>query len=205
TVIAKDPMSGPGVPGHSGSANMLVKVDHTGPEVTLSGTLTELGSLGTRRPSYSLRVKANDGTESAPQSGVKKVEIKVDGATEALPEPAEWEPNCQTQNCPFRGSEWTLSSSEYAVGPHEVQVIATDAVGNVTTKTLQIELRHPAPSLTYEGSLAEQALVGRALPSYTVQVEASARTESPPAAGLPTYSSSFGSSGTGAGQFAHPG
>jgi sugar lactone lactonase YvrE len=202
TVTDSDAIALWGAAGHTASGTVVLKVDHTGPEVSLSGPLTEQASLGTRRPTYALRIKAKDGVIGAPQSGVKKVEVKVDGAPVPMSEPAEWEPNCQTENCSV-SDEWTLNSSGYAAGPHEVQVVATDAVGNVTTKTLQIELRHPAPSLEAWGSLVEGG--ARELPSYKLRVEASSLTESPPAAGLPTYSSSFGTSGTGNGQFAHPG
>jgi tripartite motif-containing protein 71 len=204
TVGAGDPVFAQGVPGHSASGPMLVEVDHTAPEVSLSGSLAEQGSLGTRLPTYALRVNAKDGTPGAPQSGIKKVEVKVDGATVPMAEQAEWEPNCQTEDCSV-GAEWTLNSSAYAAGPHEVQVIATDAVGNATTKNLQIELRHPAPTLSVSGSLTQQATLGGELPSYKLQIAAAAQTESPPAAGLPAYSSSFGTLGTGNGQFAHPG
>jgi sugar lactone lactonase YvrE len=202
TVRAFDPLAV--YAGHVASGTVLLKVDHTGPEVSLSGSLTEQGSLGTRLPTYALRVNAKDGTSAAPQSGVKKVEVNVDGAPVQLSEPAEWEPKCQTENCSV-SDEWTLSSAGYAAGPHEVQVIATDAVENKTTKTIQIELRHPAPTLSLSGSLTEQGALGTELPSYKLQLATSALTESPPAAGLPTYSSSFGTSGTGNGQFAHPG
>ena len=151
TVGGGDPVFALGIAGHSASGSMLVKVDHTNPELSLSGALTEQSSLGTRLPTYALRVAAKDGTAAAPQSGIKKVEVKVDGAPVAMPEPGEWEPNCQGENCSL-STEWTLNSSAYAAGPHEVQVIATDAVGNATTKTLQIELRHPAPTLSVSGS-----------------------------------------------------
>jgi tripartite motif-containing protein 71 len=202
TVRAFDPLAV--YSGHVAAGTVVLKIDHAAPEVSLSGTLTEQGSLGARRPTYSLRVNAKDGIAGVPQSGVKKVEVKVDGATVPMSEPAEWEPNCQTENCSV-SDEWTLNSSAYAAGPHEVQVIATDAVDNPTTKTIQIELSHPAPTLALSGTLTEQGTLGGELPSYKLQLAASALSESPPAAGLPTYSSSFGTSGTGNGQFAHPG
>jgi sugar lactone lactonase YvrE len=199
-----DIMWGLGVSGHTASAEVMVKVDHAAPEVSLSGPLAEQGPLGTRRPSYALRVNATDGTAAAPQSGVKKVEVRVDGKRAEMAEEKEWEPNCQTQNCPVTG-EWTLNSSEYTAGPHEVQVIATDAVGNTTTKTLQVELHPTPPKLEVSGTLTEQAKLGTELPSYNLKINASALTGSPPPAAIPTYSSSFGASGVGNGQFSRPG
>jgi tripartite motif-containing protein 71 len=204
TVTLGDPLWGLGVAGHTASSNVLVKVDHAAPELQLSGSLTEQASIGTRRPAYALRVNAKDGVEGAPQSGIKKVEIRVDGKAIALPEPAEWEPNCQTQNCAFDG-EWTMNASEYAAGTHEAQVVATDAVGNVTTRTLQVELHPPPPTLAVSGTLTEQAALGTERPSYKLKINASALAESPPPAAIPTYSSSFGTSGAGNGQFSRPG
>jgi tripartite motif-containing protein 71 len=204
TIVAADVVGALGYPGHAAEQTVVLRIDHTAPEVTVAGSLTEQGSLGTHRPSYALRVNAKDGVEGAPQSGIKKVEIRVDGKPVALPESAEWEPNCQTQNCPFNG-EWTMNASEYGSGPHEVQVFATDAVGNVTTKTLQIELHQPPPTLSVSGTMTEQATLGTELPSYKLKINASASAESPTPAGIPTYSSSFGTSGTGNGQFTRPG
>jgi sugar lactone lactonase YvrE len=191
--------------GHVASSMVFVEVDHTTPEVSLSGSLTEQGSLGTHRPRYALRVNAKDGVEGAPQSGIKKVEIRVDGKPVPLPEPAEWEPNCQTQNCPFNG-EWTMNASEYGSGSHEVQVIATDAAGNASPpKVLQVELHQPPPTLALSGTMTEQVTLGTERPSYKLQINASALAESPTPAAIPTYSSSFGTSGTGNGQFTRPG
>lgn len=203
-VTASDVLGAVGVAGHTTQGYVVVKVDHTAPEITLSGSLTEQGSLGTRRPAYALRVSVKDGIAGAPQSGVKKVEVLVDGKPVALPEQAEWEPNCQRENCSLNG-EWTMNASEYGAGPHEVKVVATDAVGNVSTKTIQVELHPPVPTLAVSGSLTEQGTLGTELPSYKLNINASALAESPTPASIPTYPSSFGSSGTGNGQFTRPG
>jgi sugar lactone lactonase YvrE len=193
-----------GISGHTASGNVIVKVDHTSPEVALSGSLAEQGSVGTRRPTYALRVNASDGAEGAPQSGVKKVEVRVDGKKVPMAEESEWEPDCQTQDCRF-GGEWSMIASEYGAGQHEVQVIATDAVDNVTTKTLQVELHPAPPALSVSGTLTERATLGTELPAYDLRIDASARAESPVPTAIPTYSSSFGTAGTGNGQFSRLG
>lgn len=45
-------------------AESRIKVDRTKPELDLTGTLTEQGTLGTQKPSYSLTYNAKDGDES---------------------------------------------------------------------------------------------------------------------------------------------
>jgi sugar lactone lactonase YvrE len=191
-------------PNHKFSGKVLLRVDHTAPEVQLSGSLTEQGTVGTRRPRYDLRVTAKDGTEASPQSGIKRVEIKVDGKKIPMAEEAEWEPNCPTEDCHVNG-EWTMNASEFGAGSHEVQVIATDAVNDVATKTLHVEIQPPAPELALSGSLTEEESLGTELPTYSLKVDAKALAESPVPAAIPTYSSSIGTSGSGNGQFSRPG
>ncbi|HTR75364.1 MAG TPA: hypothetical protein VMH33_08935 [Solirubrobacterales bacterium] len=181
-----------------------LEVDHTAPELTLSGPITEQGEAGTRRSSYPLRITAKDGTEAAPQSGVRSLEVEVDGKKVAMPEEAEWNPDCQTQNCHV-SDEWVMNAAEYAAGAHEVKVIVEDAVGNVTTKILHVELHPPAPTLTLSGTMTEQATKGSERPTYTLKVKGTAAAESPTPAGTPTYSLSFGSTGSGNGQLTRPG
>ena len=125
--------------GASATATAQVKVDNTPPTLTLSGSMTEQGTLGTKWPTYELEVNARDGSSKHPQSGVAKTVIKVDG--KVVDEAA---PGCTTENCSI-SRNWTLESSKYSAGHHTVEVTATDAVGNTTTKTLTIEVQHAPP------------------------------------------------------------
>jgi hypothetical protein len=122
-----------------------VKVDHTAPTLALSGSMSEQATLGNTLPQYALNIDAKDGTTESPQSGVAKVEVKVDGV-----KVKEWSPGCTTQNCPL-SQAWTLDSANYGVGKHLVEVIATDAVGiQAPVKSLEIEIQRDttAPQLT---------------------------------------------------------
>jgi streptogramin lyase len=103
-----------------------------------------------------------------PQSGAAKVEIEVDGTTVKTVSPG-----CSTKNCAITGS-WTLKADDYSVGQHKVEVIATDAVGISTTKTLDVETHGDlqAPSVTLSGSMTEQATLGITRPAYTLKVAA---------------------------------
>ena len=103
-----------------------------------------------------------------PQSGVAKVEVKVDGTTAMTNAPG-----CATKNCTLNGS-WTLDADDYSVGAHKVDVIATDGVGLATTRTLNIETHgdRTAPSVALSGTMTEQASLGTTRPAYTLRMEA---------------------------------
>jgi RHS repeat-associated protein len=125
-------------PGHVAARNVTVKVDNTGPEVTLSGSLAEQEGQGTLTGEYPLEISATDGSNEVPQSGVAKVEVKVDGKKKTMPNETAWNPVCKTQNCSVTGS-WTLKASEYTVGTHQVEVLATDALGHVSKSRIEVE------------------------------------------------------------------
>ncbi len=132
-----------GAANHATAGAVTLKIDHTAPGVELSGPLTEQESLGTLQSEYPLTIKATDGTEADPQSGVAKVEVKVDGKTEQT-----WNPGCATENCSFSGS-WTLKTSEYSAESHEVEVLVTDAAGVVSENTLDVELGEAPPQTSF--------------------------------------------------------
>ena len=129
TYTATDPV------GNVSSAKpFTLKIDHKDPKVTLSGSLTEQAAIGDGLDEYTLDYTATDGTAFEPQSGVKKVEVKVDEKTYKTDRPG-----CTTKNCEDRET-WILDASQFSYGKHTVEVIAEDAVGRPTTKTLEIEL-----------------------------------------------------------------
>jgi sugar lactone lactonase YvrE len=103
-----------------------------------------------------------------PQSGAAKVEVKVDGANAATNAPG-----CTTKNCAFNGS-WVLKADDYPGGAHKVEVLATDAAGLQTTKTLNIETHgdFQPPAVALSGSMTEQASLGTTRPSYKLKVSA---------------------------------
>src|SRR5262249_29205874 len=127
-VVAEDPVGN-----KSPVSSAQIKVDHTAPSLTLSGTLTA-EKVNPRLPSYTLTAKAADGTEAAPQSGISEEKVEVDGkvvASEA--------PKCATKNCPAE-IKWTLEASKYSAGEHTAKITATDAVGLTSSKELKFSL-----------------------------------------------------------------
>jgi streptogramin lyase len=103
-----------------------------------------------------------------PQSGVAKVEVKVDGTVKSTNAPG-----CTSKNCSI-SSSWTLNADEYTVGTHKVETVATDGVGLQTTKSLNVETHgdRTAPTVTVSGTITEQATLGQMRPAYTVKVQA---------------------------------
>ena len=103
-----------------------------------------------------------------PQSGIAKLEVKVDGATVKSSAPG-----CATKNCAISGS-WVLNANNFSSGPHKVDVVSTDSVGLTATKSLNIETRGDlvAPGVALSGSMTEQAIVGTTRTTYKLKVNA---------------------------------
>jgi sugar lactone lactonase YvrE len=132
------------------------------------------------------------------RSGLRSVAVKIDGKVLEKPEVT-----CPQGGCPLVG-EMTIHSGEYAAGPHTLQVVATDGVNLTTTKTINLTLNPPAPSVALSGTVTEQASLGYTRPRYTLKVAAGAEEGTGVPSGAPSYVSSFGTQGSGAGQFGHP-
>lgn len=126
-----------------------VKIAHTAPGLTLSGTMTQQASLGYKRPQYVLHLEGSDGTSGAPQAGIASSEVTVDGKVVD-----STKVGCATQNCSL-SRDWTLKSEAYSAGEHKVVASVTDGVGITTTKTLTIKTEKDttAPVLETSGTL----------------------------------------------------
>lgn len=82
TFKAMDPLGTEGIPPnpgntcceepypHASQATTTIKIDHSAPTLSLSGSLTEQGTLGTTKPQYALKYSATDGAEEAPTLAV---------------------------------------------------------------------------------------------------------------------------------------
>jgi NHL repeat-containing protein len=109
--------------------------DDAAPTVALTGSMTQQESLGNTLPRYKLVINATDpGSAEERKSGVASTTIKVDGKTVDTTSPG-----CPSEGCSIT-REWTLESSSYSAGAHNVEVVATDAAGHTTTKTLAITI-----------------------------------------------------------------
>lgn len=194
-VVAEDPIGN-----KSAAASYRAKIDHTAPELTLSGSLTQQTSLGTRRPTYALLASATDGTVGSPQSGVAEMTVRLDGT-----QVAHWAVGCEVSNCAL-SREWTLDADSVARGNHKVKVTVVDEVGRATSKEVAISVHPaPAPTLSVSGSVADQQLVGPSRPKYDAIISAKteALLENEMVDG-PTAAMTLGAPGTGNGQLSYP-
>ncbi|HEY4915431.1 MAG TPA: RHS repeat-associated core domain-containing protein, partial [Solirubrobacteraceae bacterium] len=120
--------------------------DRTPPKVTLSGPLEEHSNGQIAETDYALNVSAEDGTVSAPQSGVEKIEIRVDGKlTDKIKTSCSQPIGVPKTECFTLGGSWTLEGQQYGAGTHTVEVTATDWAGNHTTQTFPVTV-HAAAS-----------------------------------------------------------
>ncbi len=112
-----------------------VKVDHSPPQIALSGTLAAADGRTLDHSSiYRLQVDATDGTASDPRVGVKSIEILVDDARQDYAEQA-----CTPDSCAMK-HEWNLVPAAFAPGRHTIEVTATDQLGHSSTRELTVDV-----------------------------------------------------------------
>jgi RHS repeat-associated protein len=125
-------------------------LDRKGPNVEpLSGTLWEKSDKPNAEGkataeaktlpagSYTLKIPATDGVvggkESEQRSGVKSVEVQVDGETALAPDSV----SCPAGSCPDT-REWTFKTADFPAGTRTITVVAKDQIGNQTSKSLHV-------------------------------------------------------------------
>jgi sugar lactone lactonase YvrE len=100
------------------------------------------------------------------ESGAVKTEVKVDGTLADT-----YNPGCAAgKNCAL-SRDWTMKADNYSVGSHKVDVIATDAAGIKSEKSLTIETHGDlqAPAVALSGTMTEQATLGNTRPTYRLK------------------------------------
>lgn len=139
----------------SNTLTRTIKIDTTAPKITLKGQLAkETSEVGSEEkpagkgdelslPVYNLVVEAEDFTPGAvgkdKRSGVKNIEIFLDGVKQTVPWVAQ---SCTTSGgCPatmVKSYPVALSNLQTS-GPHKVEVIAVDQVGEKLKRTIEFE------------------------------------------------------------------
>jgi YD repeat-containing protein len=87
-----------------------------------------------------LTVQATDGSGTTPSSGIKSLELGVDGYN-LLGGKAG---TCEPGPCTASG-EWTLNGEEFGAGKHTLELVATDNAGNKEKHSYEFAVSHAAP------------------------------------------------------------
>lgn len=111
-------------------AEWHVKVDRTGPTVGLSGTLPGAADTTLGPGDYTLHVAAQDGTPNLAASGVKSLEVVIDGEPEGPTDIVSQD--CPTDSCSMT-RDFSFAAEDYYDGNHTIAVVATDQMGHTTT------------------------------------------------------------------------
>lgn len=117
-----------------------IKVDRTAPSITLSGTLQANNGQTISDETYELNMDATDGSPASDgvrRSGVKTLELKVDGRRKLLVDQPAGSPSCPTDSCSL-GRSWSFRTDDYSPGRHRITVIATDQLGQVKREFITV-------------------------------------------------------------------
>jgi hypothetical protein len=117
--------------GRQATRSLLIALDRSDPEVTLSGSLWDRRGGTIRNGSFDLDVDASDGSGFFDaRSGVRSIEILLNGNRVAF----------ESQTCSAScglGASYRFRASQHPNGPYEVTVIVTDLVGHTVTRSFQ--------------------------------------------------------------------
>lgn len=128
-----------------------LRLDRTGPQIGLSGPLwdgrVQSGSSALRPGTHTLQINASDGAYGGPllqrRSGVRKLEVRVDGHVEQ----ATPDQSCPLDSCPL-STAYGLATDAWAPGRHTVTVVATDHVGNQSHSSFEVDVPSPGELLS---------------------------------------------------------
>ncbi len=145
-VSAEDP-TGKG----SATYQTYTRVDRTPPEVTLSGQLAQETNEGGSEehpagkgdelllPTYNLKIEATDGSnaeDKAKRSGVKDIEVYLDGVEQEVPWSAQ---SCPASSCAMTQTYTLALANLTTAGKHTLEVDVKDQVGKVRERNLEFE------------------------------------------------------------------
>jgi RHS repeat-associated protein len=126
---------------------VAVKVDRSGPQLAVTGELrAAAGTFLADRP-YAVHAVATDGTAAAPRSGVRSLELLVDGGRREFADQT-----CAAGNCSLT-RDFQLDASTLGEGDRQVVLRATDVVGNVSQQQWTVRIDRTAPTVALAGGL----------------------------------------------------
>lgn len=123
-----------------------VKVDNTGPQLSVSGSLWTAQGTTVQPGTYTIHADASDGgvgvAASAARSGLQSIVVKVDGDVEQTYTPS----SCSSTGC-AGSTDYTLDTADWPAEQHTVDVVATDQLGHQATRTMTVTIAGAAPEL----------------------------------------------------------
>jgi len=115
-----------------GTLTKEVTMDTRSPEVSLSGPLVESAGLELEIAEAKLKAVATDPATGF-TSGIKWIVIAVDGEQVAALD------SCKASPCaPSRELSYVYKESTWGSGPHEVEILTTDWVGNTIERRISV-------------------------------------------------------------------
>ncbi len=146
-VAASDAIPGTWSSEH-GEGEATLKVDSTSPHgMTLTGLPVSGEELELGENVSHIKAEASDGEGTVKSSGIKSLELYVDGR-----ERGKASGSCSSGPCTAIG-EWSVNGGEFGVGEHTLTVKATDNAGNVATKEYQLAVNAASPLALGPGSV----------------------------------------------------
>ncbi len=144
---------GQDVLGRTATASKTVKIDRSGPQLSLSGAFWDARNTTLSQGEYNLHVEANDGSSGAPRSGANKIQLRIDG--DVYREVAQ--PCGPVGNCSL-SADWTLRPEDLEHGSHSIQVVSYDEVGNSSQQTFTLNVDHGEPlgPIIYDEELGDE-------------------------------------------------
>jgi RHS repeat-associated protein len=135
--------------------NPTVYVDSTKPVIgTLSGTLAQAAGKAIGDGNYTLSFDPVDGSTASPQSGVRTVEVKVDGQVAYSKSTSCAKPKgVPAEGCFALSGSWTMKGSTYGVGTHTITVVAKDWAGNEESSSFNVTVNEASYEPVGPGSV----------------------------------------------------
>lgn len=111
-----------------------IKVDRSKPTVVLTDSLAAADGQQISDSAYNLHIHATDGntTDSGASSGVKSVEVFLDGDSQFYDDQP-----CADRSCAM-DRDWPLDGSQLSAGSHKIDVVATDQLDHEQTSTITV-------------------------------------------------------------------
>lgn len=143
--------------GNRSTERFQVLVDRSAPVVDVYGRGRDQSGLLLTDSAPVVRVDAFDGDTDGPRSGVRTIEVLVDGQRGAISEQQSPGQCVQEEgNCPL-SRDFYLRPDKMAAGDHQVRVAVQDMAGHTFDDSWSVKTERTAPVLEAQGDLRTPA------------------------------------------------